>query len=161
MDRFAASRFRRRGVAEPIHADLVRFTLFGQVDQDPQLLDGDTLYVPTRQLTVDVTGGVRRPGTYELISKRTIEELLELAGGLDTQASSVRPLRVTSRATSDDVAVRSVSLTVAAATGLKDGDLVHVPVMVDQRPTVLVQGAVVGPRDDKAARAPARTENPD
>ena len=143
---------RRRGVAEPIHADLVRFTLFGQVDQDPQLLDGDTLYVPTRQLTVEVTGGVRRPGTYELIAQRTVEELIELAGGLDTQASNVRPLRVTSRAAGDDVGVRSVSLSVAPSTPLKDGDLVHVPVMIEQRPTVLVQGAVVGTHEDRLAR---------
>lgn len=144
---------RRSGVAEPIHADLVRFTLFGQLDEDPQLLDGDTLFVPTRQLTVQVTGGVRRPGTYELISQRTLDELLELAGGLDTQASNVRPLRVTSRATGDEVAVRSVPLAQAATALLKDGDVVHVPEMNEQRPTVLVQGAVVGPHDDKRVHA--------
>ena len=136
----------RRGVREPIAADLTRFQLFGQLDGDPQVLDGDTLYVPPRALTVEVTGGVRRPGTYELITSRTVAELLELAGGFDTGASHARPLRVTSRSVGDHVGVRSVSMPEANTLHLNDGDLVHVPEMAEQRATVLVQGAVVGPR---------------
>jgi len=139
---------RRRGVSEPIAADLTRFSLFGQLDQDPQVLDGDTLYVPPRSLTVEITGGVRRPGAYELVAARTVGELLELAGGFATGASRARPLRVTSRANGDHVAVRSVSMAQASALHLNDGDVVHVPEMAEQRPTVLVQGAVTGPRKD-------------
>ncbi len=135
----------RRGMVEPMHADLTRFSLFGQIDQDPQVLDGDTLYVPPRALTVEVTGAVRRPGAYELVAARTVAELLELAGGFDTGASRARPLRVTSRASGDHVEVRSVSMSAAPATALTDGDVVHVPELAEQRPTVLVQGAVVGP----------------
>ena len=63
---------RRPGVAQPIDADLARFSLFGQIDRIPWLLDGDTLFVPPRALTVEVTGGVRRPGTYELVASRTL-----------------------------------------------------------------------------------------
>ncbi|HEY2743919.1 MAG TPA: SLBB domain-containing protein [Polyangia bacterium] len=138
----------RRGVDEPLRADLTRFSLFGQIDQDPQVLDGDTLYVPPRALTVEVTGAVRRPGAYELVAARTVGELLELAGGFDTGASRARPLRVTSRAAGDRVEVRSVSLSSAPAVALADGDIVHVPELAEQRPTVLVQGAVVGPPKD-------------
>ena len=105
------------------------------------------MYVPSRALTVEITGGVRRPGSYELVATRTVAELLELAGGFDTDASRARPLRVTSRAEGDQIAVRSVSMSSAPATALIDGDIVHVPELAEHRPTVLVQGAVVGPHD--------------
>jgi protein involved in polysaccharide export with SLBB domain len=144
---------RRRGVEEPIQADLTRFALFGQVDQDPQVLDGDTVYVPSRQLTVEVNGAVRRPGTYELIATRTMAELVELAGGFDAQASQQYPARIVSRGGGDHVEARSVSMTSLSTTELKDGDVVHIPVLAEHRATVLVQGAIVGPRGaDEASR---------
>ncbi|MDB4965218.1 MAG: polysaccharide export protein [Myxococcales bacterium] len=148
---------RRRGVEQAIQADLTRFALFGQVDQDPQVLDGDTVYVPPRQLTVEINGAVRRPGSYELIATRTLAELLELAGGFDTQASQLRPARVVTRTGGDRVVARSVPLSAISTTQLNDGDIVHIPELAEQRATVLVQGAVVGPRgpDDPMRARPS------
>lgn len=137
---------RRRGVATPIIADLARFALLGQLDADPLLLDGDTLYVPPRQLTVEVSGGVRRPGSYELTATHTLSELLELAGGLAPTAAEAAPVRIVSRAAgSDRVAERTVALAAASSTALGDGDRVHVAELAEAQPTVLVQGALAGP----------------
>jgi len=126
-------------------ADLVRFTLLGELDANPLLLDGDTLFVPPRGLTVEVNGAVRRPGTYELTAERTLAELLALAGGAATQASHELPVRLTRRGNGDGMDVRSIDLKVASSTALEDGDVVHVPQVADRQRTVVVEGAVVGP----------------
>jgi protein involved in polysaccharide export with SLBB domain len=136
---------RRRGRAQPLRADLVRFGLLGETDSDPPLLDGDTLYVPTRGLTVEVTGAVARPGSYELTGEPTLAALLQLAGGRAPRASSELPLRVAGRAGGDRVVVRSVAYADAAHTPLADGDVVHVPGLGDRARVVIVEGAVVGP----------------
>ena len=146
---------RRRGVAQPILADLVRFTALGELDADPQLLDGDTVYVPARRRTVEISGGVRRPGRYELTDGGTLAELLELAGGLAPDAARARPLRIASRDGSDRVAVRSADVGHAASIRLADGDRVHVPELVEVRPTITISGAVRGPHDgDDPVAAP-------
>jgi protein involved in polysaccharide export with SLBB domain len=136
---------RRNG--ELLKADLLRFQLFGQVDQDPLLLDGDTLYVPAQQLSAEALGGVRRPGRYELIGSRTLDELLELAGGVAPQASQRREVRISSRESGDRFTVRSVALAAAPTTELADGDVVRVPELAEQQSLVRVEGAVVGPRN--------------
>jgi protein involved in polysaccharide export with SLBB domain len=155
---------RRRGAARPIIADLVRFSALGELDADPPLLDGDTVYVPARQRTVEISGGVRRPGRYELIDG-TLAELLELAGGLGSDAARSRPLRIASRGGSDRVAVRSADAGQAASIQLDDGDRVHVPELVEVRPTITISGAVRGPHDgDDPVAAPrpnSRDNQPD
>ena len=52
------------------------------------------MFVPYRDLEVEVTGSVRRPGRYELVAKRNVDELLELAGGISADAAANLPLRV-------------------------------------------------------------------
>jgi polysaccharide export outer membrane protein len=136
---------RRRGATLPLVADLLRFTLFGEVDANPPLLDGDTIFVPNQELTAEVRGAVRRPGTYELVGDSTLAELLRLAGGPGPQASRELPLRISSRKTGDHLGVRSVALGQARETPLADGDVVQVPQTADLYRTVVVEGAVVGP----------------
>jgi protein involved in polysaccharide export with SLBB domain len=126
-------------------ADLVRFTLLGELEANPLLLDGDTVYVPPRTLTVEVNGAVRRPGSYELVKDHTLGELLALCGGEGVEASRELPVRITRRGDGDHVGVRSADLSQAAATTLEDGDQVHVPQLADLNRNVVVEGAVVGP----------------
>lgn len=134
---------RRRGVAQPIIADLTKFALLGQLDADPPLLDGDTVYVPANKLSAEVTGGVRRPGRYELVTG-TLAELLELAGGLAADAALSRPLRVSLRNDSDKVVVRSAAAGQASTVKLTDGALVHVPELGEVQPTITIEGAIRG-----------------
>lgn len=154
---------RRRGEVAPIIADLARFALLGQLDADPLVLDGDTLYVPPRGLTVEISGGVRRPGSYELTASRTLTELLQLAGGLTPSAAQAAPARIVSRApASDRVVARAVALPQAPSTTLADGDHVHVAELAEAQATVLVQGAVLGPLlPGDAPRSPALDFRPE
>jgi protein involved in polysaccharide export with SLBB domain len=134
---------RRRGAVQSIIADLTRFTVLGQLDADPPLLDGDTIYVPASNLTAEVTGGVRRPGRYELLDG-TLGELLTLAGGLSARAALESPVRVASRGGGDRVVVSSAEAARASSIKLVDGALVHVPELVEVQPMITVEGAIRG-----------------
>jgi protein involved in polysaccharide export with SLBB domain len=135
---------RRKGRAEKLVADIVYFAVHGDPASDPTLLDGDTIYVPLRELEVQVSGAVKRPGRYELVRERNVRELLELAGGLTTDASTTLPLRLTTRESGDRLVVHSLSQSNAAQTVLHPGDSVHVPALGDLRRTVVIEGAIVG-----------------
>lgn len=125
-------------------ADLARYALLGDRAADPNLLDGDTVFVPLRALEVEVSGAVQRPGRYELVAGRDVSELLELAGGYTIEAAGGLPLRLSGRAEGDRVSVRSLASQGAGHTALRDGDRLHVPSLADLRRTVVVEGAVVG-----------------
>jgi protein involved in polysaccharide export with SLBB domain len=150
---------RRRGAAAPIVADLVRFAILGQLDADPALLDGDTIYVPPRQLTVEVTGSVRRPGSYELVDGN-VAELFQLAGGLAADAARSRPLRIASRQGGDRVAVTSAEHATASSLRLSDGDRVHVPALSELQAMVIIEGAVRGLGAIATAEAPLPQPEP-
>src|SRR6266849_9211597 len=135
---------RRKGRAEKIIADILAFTALGDASADPTLLDGDTIYVPARELEVEVSGAVKRPGRYELVRERNVRELLGLAGGLASDVATTLPLRLTTREGGDRLIVRSLSQATAAVTALRAGDRVHVPSLADLSRTVVVEGGIVG-----------------
>src|SRR5215472_8354168 len=135
---------RRKGRAQKIIADLDLFTLLGDPQNDPMLLDGDTVFVPPRELEVQVTGAVKRPGRYELVRERNVRELLEVAGGLSSNAATGLPLRLTTRESGDHLAVHSLAQAAAPQTVLHPGDIVHVPALADLGRNVVVEGAIVG-----------------
>jgi protein involved in polysaccharide export with SLBB domain len=135
---------RRKGRAQKIIADLDYFTLLGDPENDPMVLDGDTVFVPARELEVQVTGAVKRPGRYELVRERNVRELLELAGGLSSDAATSLPLRLTTRESGDHLAVHSLAQANAPQTVLHSGDIVHVPALADLGRNVVVEGAIVG-----------------
>lgn len=135
---------RRKGRTDRIVADIVNFTVLGDPTGNPTLLDGDTVMVPPRELDVEVSGAVKRPGRYELVRERNIRELLELAGGLSSDAATTLPLRLTTREGGDRLTVRSLSQATAAVTALRPGDRVHVPSLADLSRIVVVEGGIVG-----------------
>jgi protein involved in polysaccharide export with SLBB domain len=153
---------RRRGRAEKgkIIADLTAFTTFGDPSRDPTVLDGDTVYVPLRELDVEVTGAVKRPGHYELVGEGNIRELLELAGGLSNTAAVTLPIRLTSRESGDRLIVRSLPMASAPETVLHPGDTVHISGFADLSRTVVVEGAIVG-TGQAVSSAPVGERPPD
>jgi protein involved in polysaccharide export with SLBB domain len=135
---------RRKGRKDAIIADIVNFNVLGDPSGNPTLLDGDKIFVPVRELEVEVSGAVKRPGRYELVREKNVRELLDLAGGLASDVASTLPLRVTTREGGDRLIVRSLSQATAAVTALRSGDRVHVPSLTDLSRTVVVEGAIVG-----------------
>src|SRR5207244_5699591 len=74
--------------------DLLLYNLTGETKYNPYLMDGDLIRVPFEEVAVTVGGAVRRPGRYELIQGRDLNELLDLAGGLATTATRQLPIRL-------------------------------------------------------------------
>lgn len=74
--------------------DLISFKFFGNLDANPYLLDNDVIFVPLRERVVQIVGTVRRPGTYELKNEKTIQDLVNLAGGFTSGVANPAPLKV-------------------------------------------------------------------
>ncbi len=62
--------------------DLYRFLLFGDSSGDIKLESEDVIFVPLAGDLVKVYGEVRRPAIYELLGGETIDEVVDLAGGM-------------------------------------------------------------------------------
>jgi polysaccharide export outer membrane protein len=96
--------------------------LFGGqgAQQDPVVLNGDTLYVD-RQPMVYIFGEVQRPGAMRLERGMTLMQALAAGGGL-TQRGTERGIKVHRR--SADGSVNPVESTMSSA--LQDGDVIRV-----------------------------------
>lgn len=68
--------------------DLYRYFMRGDKSQDVTLSNGDTIFVPTVSRRVRLEGSVIRPAIYELISKTTLKDAIDMAGGLEPSAYS-------------------------------------------------------------------------
>jgi len=70
--------------------DLDAFFLRGDVRGDPAIGGAQMIRVPAQRHSVEITGEVASPGTYEPRSGETLPELLALAGGLLPTANRAR-----------------------------------------------------------------------
>ncbi len=61
--------------------DLFKAEREGDFSQDPFLRPGDTVVVKRIKRAVTVSGGIERPGTYQLLENEGVKELVEIYGG--------------------------------------------------------------------------------
>ncbi|NLF97190.1 MAG: hypothetical protein GX569_10655 [Candidatus Riflebacteria bacterium] len=74
--------------------DLYRYLLSGDRSQDIPLANGDTVFVPTVNAQVRISGMVTRPAVYEITENTTLAQGLLMAGNVQAKAYSGR-VRVT------------------------------------------------------------------
>lgn len=120
-----------------------------------RLENGDTLMVPPIGPQVTIEGMVRRPAIYELHGEATLEDALELAGGILPAAAlkhiEVQRLEAHEKRTmlSVDVSSSDDSQSVAqqlSAFKIQDGDQIHVfPIAPYNETAVYLQGHVLRP----------------
>jgi protein involved in polysaccharide export with SLBB domain len=82
---YRSIRLNRVGRAS-VEIDLYDYLLTGRRDSDVVLAPGDSIFIPTVQGEVGLTGEVRRPARYELKGDMTVAQTLELAGGMKPSA---------------------------------------------------------------------------
>jgi polysaccharide export outer membrane protein len=127
--------------------DLYDLLLHGDTSGDRQLLPGDVIFIPPIGNIVSVYGAVRRPAIYELKGEKTVEQGIELAGGLLPDADAklgqlerILPSRLREMQNID------LSAATGRATALDNGDKLRVP---EIRPTlensVVLSGYVFRP----------------
>ena len=71
-----------------IRVDLERFGMFGNESNNPQIRQGDVIYIPIEKKRVSIYGGVVLTGDYEYVENETLFDLIQLAGGFTTNADS-------------------------------------------------------------------------
>ncbi len=71
-----------RNGQEPVQIDLYDFLLGGDRRQDLRLQDGDAILVPLIGPVVAVAGNVKRPAIYEMAGPMSLNQVLDLAGGV-------------------------------------------------------------------------------
>lgn len=107
--------------------DLYDLLIRGDTSNDAALLPGDVIFIPPVGQTVSIEGEVRRPAIYELRGETTAGDLMNLAGGLNTEADAAKAALTRVDEQSRRV-VLDVSLATAAgrAQKLRNGDNLRV-----------------------------------
>ena len=128
-------------------ADLLLYTLTGEVKHNPYVLDGDVIRVPYQSIVVTAGGAVNRPGRYELTGTTDIAELVTLASGLAPSSTQGLPITLVRRAADDRL---TQSLVKFPGDGklpdlrLERDDSVWFPIAAELQQSVTVVGAIAG-----------------
>jgi protein involved in polysaccharide export with SLBB domain len=76
---------------EIINADILKLDLAGNPAFDPLLSDGDRIFIPIRESSINlygIFGAVRNPGYFEYSSRDSLSDLINLAHGVTMDADS-------------------------------------------------------------------------
>lgn len=137
---------RREGTVD--HADLILYEMTGDPAHNPQLRDGDIVFVPFAGRSATISGAVKRPGRYELVRSKDVAELLEMAGGYTPLVTSALPMRLIRRDAQERAGETAIPFKADAAeppaVALKDEDKLVVPSVIELQRSILLIGPVAG-----------------
>ena len=126
--------------------DLYDLLLRGDKSQDPSLLPGDVIYIPPVGPQVAMAGAVRIPAIYELKGETTLEQVIQLAGGMSSVASDAR---VSLERIQEHRFREAMQVTLDAAgkaTVIHDGDVLRVFAITPRfEKTVTLRGNLANP----------------
>ena len=142
----------KRLIAEVDTYDLLLRGIRGDLER---LENGDSLLVPPLGPVVKVDGMVRRPALYELHSEKTLEDALDLAGGI-LPAAALRQIEVQRLVAHEKRTMLSVEIeqtgdpeTIRAQLlkfAVQDGDEIHIfPIAPYNSASIYLEGHVLRP----------------
>jgi len=67
---------------DTLEVDIECFKVTGNISMNPYIEQGDVIQIPYIESYFYINGGVQRPGRYEFKKDETLEEIIEIAGGL-------------------------------------------------------------------------------
>jgi protein involved in polysaccharide export with SLBB domain len=145
----------RRRDGTVLTADLLLYTLTGDLRFNPYLLDGDVVRVPFEELAATIGGAVNRPGRYELVKARDLAELVELGGGLSPNATQLLPMTLVRRGPNDreDLKLFDFADGRLPAVPIQSEDGVRIPATGELQQSVVVVGAIAGAAPVEVAQA--------
>ena len=119
-----------RGGKEYATVDVYGYLFTGNSDSDIRLEEGDVVLVPPYIKIATVTGGVRRPMSYELTEKETLADLIKYAGDFtgDAYKDDIRLVRNTGA----EQEIFTVSSKNMSLTTMEDGDVVTIGSNLDR-----------------------------
>jgi protein involved in polysaccharide export with SLBB domain len=143
-------------------ADLLLYTLTGDVKHNPYVLDGDVIRVPYQSIVVTAGGAVNRPGKYELTGSTDLVELVSLAGGLSPGSTQGLPVTLVRRAPDDRLTQSLVSFPGDGSLPtlrLERDDSVWFPIAAELQQSVTVVGAIFGATVTMTGTTPDETSS--
>ena len=129
--------------------DLYELLLFGETSGDVRLQSSYVIYIPTVGDLVSIGGEVLRPAIYELKGQTKAQELLKLAGGMNSTAYG-KEAKIERVNGSGFMTVVDIDLTSASGEGtsLVAGDYLHIGAVTDfKRDIVSTEGYFNHPGD--------------
>jgi len=112
--------------------DLYDLLLKGDTSGDVRLQPGDAVFIPAVGPRVGIDGEVYRPALYEIASATTLEELVNLAGGLTSQAyPQITRIERTNKEFLRIIAEADLSSTEGKRARVKAGDRISVASIAD------------------------------
>ncbi len=137
----------QRSDGSVLRADLLLYTITGDVKHNPFVLDGDVVRVPFQTLVATVGGAVNRPGSYELVGTADLAELVELAGGLAPGATRELPITVVRRVPGERLKRFLFDFPPGGqppAIPISSEDSVWIPAFSELQQSVTITGALAG-----------------
>jgi protein involved in polysaccharide export with SLBB domain len=144
-----------RGKKLEEEVDLYELMLKGVSTAQVHIESGDSILVPPAGPQVTVAGSVRRPAIYEIRNEQTLDQVLELAGGVPVSGalSKITVERIEAHQRKEMLSVNLPQSGDAPATEeafkrvqIKDGDVVNVsPILPFSNQAVYLQGHVFRP----------------
>jgi protein involved in polysaccharide export with SLBB domain len=133
----------RRGGKPIAHFDMYDLLRRGDKTGDQRLQPEDVIFIPPVGPVAAIAGSVNAPGLYELKGERTVSQLVELAGGLNTVAFKGR-LQIERIVDNNRQVVFESDLEESKGkeVDLRSGDVLKVFQVVRDRRTVRITGAV-------------------
>ena len=129
--------------------DFYDFLLKGSLDSEVTLQDGDIIFIPFIENSVIMGGAFKRPHRYEFKEGETLEDVVELAGGFDTEV--IDGSRIELSTLDRSASTRSLTylnLAEDAKKLIKDGDVLNVSFTSGLTPqSITLTGEVKNPGD--------------
>ena len=136
----------RRDGATVTDFDFYDLLIKGDKSKDVRLQPGDVLYIPPVGPLTAISGSVNTPAIYELKGTSTLNDLIEIAGGMSSLADTGR---ITIERVTDHQARKTLEFPydeTSRALALQDGDIVRVLSIVPSfQDTVTLRGNVANP----------------
>ena len=107
--------------------DFYDFLLKGSLDSEVTLQDGDIIFIPFIENSVIMGGAFKRPHRYEFKEGETLRDVVELAGGFDTEVMDGARIELSTLDRSASTrSLTYLNLAEDAKKLIKDGDVLNV-----------------------------------
>ncbi len=124
--------------------DLLKADRFGDLTQNPVLQPGDVIEVKKAERIVSISGAVKKPGNYELLSGEGIGDLIQIYADGTLPGARTDSLILTRRASAEKPESENILFDLHSQEQpfLANGDVIKVPSLEDSLPIVYIEGAI-------------------
>lgn len=153
----------KRGGKVITNFDLYDLLMKGDKTKDIRLMPEDVIFIPTVGPQAAITGNVRRPAIYEMKKPVSVDDLIEMAGGMTSTGfrGRIQLMRVIDRQyrTMLEGNLEAISRDSLKGMTLQDGDYLRLFSVVERQSIVHVSGPVAKPGKFAVAQGVTRVSD--